>query len=589
MAETQKLILELKAEIAKYNRDVLDATAKTTKFQKKSSQAFDRVRKDSKKAGDSLFKFSTVAKSVFAALSFRAFTNFADEIQIANNQLKNVTSTTEQFNLVSIELNRIAVETRQNVSGLTSVFARFSRAGQDAGFTFREVLDLTESLTKALKIEGNTTAEVNSVLLQLTQSFRSGVIAGEEFKAVSEGSTLVLRALAKQMGVNIGDLKKLASENLVTPRALIEGLKKLSPEIRKQFKTLEPTFAEVGASLGNVFAAAYNDSVLQQTADNFKTFIISTSKDLQRFFSGEENQSLATLNDQIETTKKRIIELRGIQERSGLDYGSQLLRNTRLLVELEERVISLTNSQKESSLDITINDVQEDPRIQAEKDFIEIVNELKMGNIETAQEILDFEVAIHQAALETKLINERKFNELQALSTEKFGKNKDQESKFDKKRQRENLKNQKGFLSAGAILANTFFEDNKLIQAGFIVAETAAGIQRQFADTTFDAAIGQAAVVAATGVAQLASLRSAGKGGGSISGGPGGSGGGGAAGSTFSPDAVEDPEETITSVSDITGGSITTVRLVLTTEDGNTFIDTLGTQINESISDGRID
>lgn len=76
------------------------------------------------------------------------------------------------------------------------------------------------------------------------------------------------------------------------------------------------------------------------------------------------------------------------------------------------------------------------------------------------------------------------------------------------------------YTKAASIIQGAFLEDNKAVQAGIIVADTAAGVMRAFATSSnIYEAYANAAIVAATGVAQLSNLQSASKGGGNISGG----------------------------------------------------------------------
>lgn len=70
-----------------------------------------------------------------------------------------------------------------------------------------------------------------------------------------------------------------------------------------------------------------------------------------------------------------------------------------------------------------------------------------------------------------------------------------------------------------AAVNETMFNDNKLIKAGTVVADTAAGIMRTVAEMGMPKAIPFIAATAAMGVAQLANVMSASKGGGQISGG----------------------------------------------------------------------
>lgn len=261
MATTRFIDIKIRSKSAERKVDKLD-------------RGMVKLGKDTDKTTKSFGALSKVATAIGTALSAIQIGQFSDRVAKADNQLRNITTSTNQFIEAQSELNRIANETRQDVNDLTDVYSKFARASTELGLTQREVLEFTESLTKAVKIEGNTVAEVNSVMLQLTQSFRSGRIAGEEFRAISEGSGLALRALATQMGVNVGELKKLASQGLITPQTLIKGLAKLKPELDKQFIALQPTFADAGIRLSNALSEAFRSSSLGSFFSTLNTGII---------------------------------------------------------------------------------------------------------------------------------------------------------------------------------------------------------------------------------------------------------------------------------------------------------------------------
>lgn len=268
----------------------------------------------------SVSNLSSAFIAVSTALGTSAILRYSDALQKADNELKSITSSAEEFNSVQKALNEIARETRQDVNELTSVYARFKRAGEDAGFTQEDILGLTERLTKAFKIEGNTTAEVNSVMLQLTQSFRSGVIAGEEYKAVSEGSTLVLKALASQLGVTTGELKKMSAEGLVTPEDLIKGLRGFDAEIEKGFTTLQPTFAEVGTAAGNAFSVAFRESGISGVLNDFKSSLIGGLDAVAESFTPEM---------QLLTKQYTLIEKLGVDAVTSIKTKSEELAQLR--------------------------------------------------------------------------------------------------------------------------------------------------------------------------------------------------------------------------------------------------------------------
>lgn len=200
-----------------------------------------------------------------------------------------------------------------------------------------------------------------------------------------------------------------------------------------------------------------------------------------------------------------------------------------------------------------------------------------VNGTDTFGETLIERTKLTQDALNKLLGDNDKALEITLKKGNKIGKDTE---KGEKQSQSQRLKNQQQFLRAGSILANTFFEDNKAIQAAFIVAETAAGITRQFADLPFPAALATSAVVAATGIAQLAALNSASPGGGSIS-----TPGGGAP--AISSQETFTPETTALEFTEAGGEGVTTQRLIISTEDGQDIFDGIASNIEERTRQGR--
>lgn len=141
------------------------------------------------------------------------------------------------------------------------------------------------------------------------------------------------------------------------------------------------------------------------------------------------------------------------------------------------------------------------------------------------------------------------------------------------------------YTQAASIIQGAFFEDNKAIQAGIIVADTATGIMRAFATLPTHAAFAASAVVAATGVAALASLQSASKGGGSIP-------GAGAAPASTPPQQSFQPDEfsqdTSINVIDSGGQQSLSENFTFQNEGGSSADEVLTDFINDAIKSGRL-
>jgi len=103
-----------------------------------------------------------------------------------------------------------------DIGAIGVLYARLTNNLKDYGTTQKEISDITESVSLALRVSNATVQETNSVMLQLSQSFGSGRINGQEFLAVMEGAPILMRQLAKSIGIPFGELKKLSEQGKLT-------------------------------------------------------------------------------------------------------------------------------------------------------------------------------------------------------------------------------------------------------------------------------------------------------------------------------------------------------------------------------------
>lgn len=70
-----------------------------------------------------------------------------------------------------------------------------------------------------------STADTEGVMLQLSQALGSGRLQGDEFRSIMERLPKIGQAVAKSMGVNVGQLKDLSSQGKLTTDVIIKALK----------------------------------------------------------------------------------------------------------------------------------------------------------------------------------------------------------------------------------------------------------------------------------------------------------------------------------------------------------------------------
>ena len=104
-------------------------------------------------------------------------------------------------------------------------------------------------------------------MLQLKQALGSGVLQGDELRSIREQAPAVGQAIAKEMGVTIGELKKLGSEGQITTDIVLRALAKLKNEklgqLNEQFNTSAQVMADLkiatedlGRTIAKVFGPA---------------------------------------------------------------------------------------------------------------------------------------------------------------------------------------------------------------------------------------------------------------------------------------------------------------------------------------------
>ncbi len=129
--------------------------------------------------------------------------SFAKSLQIAKDAQK-------AFGLSTIEA----------LEGVTDITARLAplKVGVE------DIRTVFFGFNTAAKLAGASAVESSNAFRQLAQALGSGRLAGDEFRSVSEQVPTVLAPIAAELGVTIGELKKLAAEGKLTSDVVLRAL-----------------------------------------------------------------------------------------------------------------------------------------------------------------------------------------------------------------------------------------------------------------------------------------------------------------------------------------------------------------------------
>lgn len=170
-------------------------------------------------------------------------------------------STTARLDMVNdglqttAQLNSMIFQSANRARGsYTEMSAVVSKLGLLAGDAFgstQEIVAFAEQLNKQMAISGTTTAEGQAAMLQLTQAMASGVLRGEELNSILEQTPMIAQTIANYLGVNVGQMREMASEGAITADIVKNAMFAAAEETNAKFEEMPMTWGQVWTKFQN--------------------------------------------------------------------------------------------------------------------------------------------------------------------------------------------------------------------------------------------------------------------------------------------------------------------------------------------------
>jgi tape measure domain-containing protein len=207
--------------------------------------------------------------------------DFGDNLSVANNQANNLLSTVkkvaatyltlqstgnviETSDTIALAKQRLALVVREgetveqlnknimasaNASraGYTDTFNQVAKLATNAGKSFDstdQIIKFVEEFNKLGTLGGASVYESSQAMYQLTQSMAKGKLDGDELRSVMEGMPLVAQSIAKYLDTDVGTMKKMAAEGLVTAEVVRNALLGAAADTDAKFSSLGYTWAQ---------------------------------------------------------------------------------------------------------------------------------------------------------------------------------------------------------------------------------------------------------------------------------------------------------------------------------------------------------
>lgn len=162
----------------------------------------------------------------------------ADQFKMVSMRIKNATESVQEYEQSYRRVLELSKETGASLESVTSLYVGIKRSAKDTGASNAEVLQLTESLNKLGVISGASSTSMSNAMLQLSQSMAGGVVRAEEFNSIIENTPEIAAAMAKGMGMTVGQLRLAVNEGSVLAKDVMGSILSQTDSINERFSKM---------------------------------------------------------------------------------------------------------------------------------------------------------------------------------------------------------------------------------------------------------------------------------------------------------------------------------------------------------------
>jgi tape measure domain-containing protein len=260
--DVESLVLTMSADLRRFEKSMqsMSATAdkRLTQVEARARASQRNLEATMAKTGEGMSAalsagLARLAPTLAGALGAGAILAYADSWNRASNQLASAGVAAGDLAGRQSELVDLANRSLASTEATVTLYARLTRATEELGTSSETVLRVTELVNKSFAASGATTIEAAAGVLQLSQAIASGVLQGDELRSLRETSPEIIRAIAQEMGVGIGALKKLGAEGKITSEIILSAIQNAGDGIEGRFNAMTPTVMQSMTILNNEF------------------------------------------------------------------------------------------------------------------------------------------------------------------------------------------------------------------------------------------------------------------------------------------------------------------------------------------------
>lgn len=217
------------------------------------------------------------------------FRDVARETNRVLTALKNVSGGTKGFADNLNFLNNLANKYGLEINALVGNYAKFTASASQANMPLAQQKKIFESVSRAITAFSLSTSESDGVMLALSQMMSKGKISMEELrKQMGEKLPVAIQAMAKALGVSIGQMEKLIGTGKVMSADVLpkfaDALNEIIPNVDTD--NLETSLSRLSNAFGEVVDASGFQNKYKSLVDGLTSLLQSAAENTKNIALG---------------------------------------------------------------------------------------------------------------------------------------------------------------------------------------------------------------------------------------------------------------------------------------------------------------
>lgn len=241
----------LAGDVSPLRRSLAEARQSLNQFGQQSAQPFRALRDQLGNLGNLMIGFGAIKLG-----------GLADQATLIQARLKDVTGSTAAAIGAQSALYQSAQRLQVGYEDMAGSFSKMLPAVKEMGGGASEATKLAEIMAATAKLSGSSSQEAAASAQQFAQALGSGVLQGDELKSILENNGALSRAMAKGLGVGVGELKRLGAEGKLTSDVVANALLGQYDELMARSSEIPDTMGGAWTQVTNAFqgfVAAMNE------------------------------------------------------------------------------------------------------------------------------------------------------------------------------------------------------------------------------------------------------------------------------------------------------------------------------------------